>query len=236
MPAVRAYIGLGANVGDARATLTAAVHALAAMPGVYLAGVSRLYVTAPVEVVDQPEFHNAVIALDVPAGRGGGGPGRVGSSRARAGGAGTGGAAAEGEAAGSEAPRPEPTGPIALLLALKSIERAFGRQDRYRYGPRELDLDLLLFGEERVLVERPEEGRSPDPAKATRLLEIPHPEAGRRLFVLAPLSDLAPDLVPPGWTELVEQARARRELIEGVAAVRPVARWDPAAGAWVDPA
>ena len=79
------------------------------------------------------------------------------------------------------------TGPIALLLALKSIERAFGRQDRFRYGPRELDLDLLLFGEERVLVERPEEGRSPDPAKATRLLEVPHPEAGRRLFVLAPL-------------------------------------------------
>ena len=200
MPKVRAYVGLGANLGDARATLTAAVHALAALPGVSLAGVSRLYVTAPVEVTDQPEFHNAVVALDVPAGPAG----------------------------------PEATGPIALLLALKSIERAFGRKKRFRYGPRELDLDLLLFGEERIAVERPEEGRSLDPAKATRLLEVPHPEVGRRLFVLAPLADLAPNLVPPGWTESVEQARARRGSIEGASAVRPIGRWDADSAAWAE--
>lgn len=224
MATVRAYIGLGANVGDARRTLTAAVHALAALPGATLVGVSRLYVTTPVEVADQPDFHNAVVALDVPARRGGAGSG------------GAVGAVGAVGAAGPEASRSAPTGPIALLLALKSIERAFGRQERFRYGPRELDLDLLLFGEERVLVERPEAGRSPDPAKATRLLEIPHPDAGRRLFVLAPLSDLAPDLIPPGWTESVEQARARREPIEGASAARPVARWDSAAGAWVEPA
>ena len=200
MATVRAYIGLGANVGDAKATLTAAVHALAGLPGASLAGVSRLYLTTPVEVADQPDFHNAVVALDVPAGPGG--PGAI--------------------------------GPIALLLALKSIERAFGRQDRFRYGPRELDLDLLLFGEERIAVERPEEGRSPDPAKATRLLDVPHPEVGHRLFVLAPLSDLAPDLVPPGWTESVAQARTRRESIEGASAVRRIGRWDPASGSWVE--
>jgi 2-amino-4-hydroxy-6-hydroxymethyldihydropteridine diphosphokinase len=193
---VRAYIGLGANVGEAQATLTAAVHALAALPRASLMGVSRLYVTAPVEVTDQPEFHNAVVALEVPEG-----PGQA--------------------------------GPIALLLALKSIERAFGRQERFRYGPRELDLDLLLFGEAHMSVERPEEGRSPDPAKATRLLEVPHPEAGRRLFVLAPLADLAPDLVPPGWSESVESARARRESIEGASAVRAIAGWDGATGRWV---
>jgi 2-amino-4-hydroxy-6-hydroxymethyldihydropteridine diphosphokinase len=197
MKTVRAYIGLGANVGDARKTLTAAVHALAALPGATLAGVSRLYVTAPVEAADQPDFHNAVVALDVPAGPGAN------------------------------------TGPIALLLALKMIERSFGRQDRFRYGPRELDLDVLVFGDERMAVERPEAGRSPDPAKVTRLLEVPHPEAGRRLFVLAPLSDLAPDLVPPGWTESVEQARARRESVEGVSAVRVLADWDSVAGRWV---
>jgi 2-amino-4-hydroxy-6-hydroxymethyldihydropteridine diphosphokinase len=196
MRTVRAYIGLGANIGDAQAALTAAVHALAALPGATLAGVSRLYLTAPVEVADQPDFHNAVVGLDVPAG-----PGRN-------------------------------TGPIALLLALKSIERAFGRQERVRYGPRELDLDLLLFGDEQLRVERPEEGRSPDPDKATRLLEVPHPEFGRRLFVLAPLSDLAPDLVPPGWSESVETARARRESIEGASAVRPIGRWDPDLGRW----
>ncbi len=200
MQTVRAYVGLGANLGDARATLTAAVHALGALPGVSLAGVSRLYATAPVEVTDQPEFHNAVVGLDVP-------PGPAG---------------------------PGATGPIALLLALKSIERAFGRKERFRYGPRELDLDLLLFGEERIAVERPEEGRSLDPAKATRLLEVPHPEVGRRLFVLAPLADLAPDLVPPGWTESIGQARARRESIEGASAVRPIGRWDADSGAWAE--
>jgi len=200
MPTVRAYVGLGANLGDARATLTAAVHALAALPGVSLVGVSRLYVTAPVEVTDQPDFHNAVVALDVPSGPSG----------------------------------PDATGPIALLLALKAIERAFGRQERFRYGPRELDLDLLLFGEERIAVERPAEGRSLDPAKATRLLQVPHPEVGRRLFVLAPLADLAPDLIPPGWTESVGQARARQESIEAASAVRPSGRWDSDAGTWAE--
>jgi 2-amino-4-hydroxy-6-hydroxymethyldihydropteridine diphosphokinase len=196
MGRVRAYVGLGANVGDAQATLAAAVHALGALPGAEVAGVSRLYVTTPVEVDDQPDFHNAVVALDVPAG-----------------------------------PGPN-TGPIALLLALKSIERALGRQVRYRYGPREVDLDLLIFGRERMTVERPEDGRSPDPAKAIRFLEVPHPQAGRRLFVLAPLADLAPKLVPPGWTESVEQARVRRESIEGASAARAVAVWDAALGSW----
>jgi 2-amino-4-hydroxy-6-hydroxymethyldihydropteridine diphosphokinase len=195
MRTVRAYVGLGANVGDARATLTAAVHALAALPLATLAGVSRLYVTAPVEVVDQPDFHNAVVGLDVP-------------------------------------PGPGEAGPIALLFALKSIERAFGRRERFRYGPRELDLDLLTFGDQYLAVERPELGLSPDPTKAMRLLEVPHPEARRRLFVLAPLSDLAPDLVPPGWPESVEQARARQESIEGASAVRAVAQWDAADGCW----
>ncbi len=197
MRTVRAYIGLGANVGDARATLTAAVHALAGLPGATQAGVSRLYVTAPVEVTDQADFHNAVVALDLPAG-----PGAAG-------------------------------GPIALLLALKSLEREFGRQQRRRYGPRELDLDVLIFGGEQLAVTRPDEGRSPDPAKAANLLEVPHPQARHRLFVLAPLSDLAPDLVPPGWPESVEQARARQEALEGASAVRAVGVWDATLDRWV---
>ena len=195
MPTVRAYIGLGANLGDAQATLTAAARALAALPGATIAGVSSLFVTAPVEVTDQPDFHNAVVALDVPAGRGS-------------------------------------QGPIALLLALKSIERGFGRTERARYGPRELDLDLLIFGGERMSVERPEEGRSPDPAKATKLLEVPHPRAQERLFVLAPLAELAPDLVPPGWGETVATARDRRLPIEG-GDVRIVGRWNAELGGWV---
>ena len=194
MATVRAYVGLGANVGDAPATLAAAIHALAALPAVRLRGVSRLYVTAPVGVLDQPEFTNAVVALDVPAG-----------------------------------PDPD-TGASALLVALKGLERAFGRQPRERWGPREVDLDLLLFGRHRIEVERPPEGRSTDPAKAALPLTVPHRDAQHRLFVLAPLEDLAPGLVPPGWGEAVATAADRRRRVEGDDAVRPTATWD--GGAW----
>ena len=64
------------------------------------------------------------------------------------------------------------------------------------------------------------------------LLEVPHPAAAARLFVLAPLADLAPGLVPPGWSMTVETARRRREREEGPGAVRAVGSWDPAAGTW----
>lgn len=192
MGRVRAYIGLGANVGDAAGTLTSAVHALATLPGARLRGVSRLFATEPVGVVDQPEFRNAVVGLDVPAG-------------------------------------PDPsTGASALLVALKDLERAFGRQDRERWGPREVDLDLLVFGRHRVDVERPPEGRSEDPAKALLPLVVPHAEARDRLFVLAPLADLAPRLVPPGWGETVATAASRRRAVEGAAAARPIGTWDGA--------
>jgi 2-amino-4-hydroxy-6-hydroxymethyldihydropteridine diphosphokinase len=189
---VRAYIGLGANIGDAASTLAAAVHALAALPETEIAGVSRLYATEPVGVVDQPEFRNAVVAIDVPAG-----------------------------------PDPE-TGASALLVALKGIERAFGRQQRERWGPREVDLDLLLFGDARIEVARPRAAESDDPAKAGMPLVVPHAEARNRLFVLAPLADLAPDLLPPGWDEAVAQAARRRLAAEGADAVRPIATWDGA--------
>jgi 2-amino-4-hydroxy-6-hydroxymethyldihydropteridine diphosphokinase len=190
---VRAYIGLGANVGDARGTLTAAVAALATVPGARLRGVSRLYRTAPVGVTDQPDFLNAAAALDA----------AVGSDPA--------------------------AGAIQLLVALKELEREFGRRRRRRWGPRELDLDLLVFGRARLAIERPPEGlpRSAaiDPGAAARLLEVPHPSMADRLFVLAPLGDLAPGLVPPGWHETIATAAKRRRSIEGPDAVRPVGRW-----------
>jgi 2-amino-4-hydroxy-6-hydroxymethyldihydropteridine diphosphokinase len=176
-------------VGDAPRTLEAAIRALAALPGASLRGVSRLYATTPVGLPDQPDFHNAVVALDVPAG-----------------------------------PDAE-TGATALLVALKSLERAFGRQRRERWGPRELDLDLLVFGRSRLAVDRPPAGRSADPGKPDRLLEVPHPEAHNRLFVLAPLADVAAGLVPPGWGESVATARDRRQEIEGPGAARPVVSW-----------
>jgi 2-amino-4-hydroxy-6-hydroxymethyldihydropteridine diphosphokinase len=197
---VRAYIGLGANVGDADATLVDAVRSLATMPGARLRGVSRLYATIPVGVTDQPAFRNAVVALDVPAG-------------------------------------PDPaTGATDLLVALKDLERGFGRRRRERWGPRELDLDILLFGRARLAIERPPDGRSldaaDDPAKASKLLEVPHPEARHRLFVLAPLAVLAPGLRPPGWGETVETAQRRQAGIEGPDAARPIGAWDASGGRW----
>src|SRR5512141_2224404 len=65
---VRAYIGLGSNVGDTRVNLRNALRALQALPGVRVVGTSRLYGTKPVGVTDQPDFLNAAVALDVPAG------------------------------------------------------------------------------------------------------------------------------------------------------------------------
>jgi len=186
---VRAYIGLGANLGDAAATLASGIRALAALPGVRLRGVSRLYATAPWGRPDQPEFRNAVVALDVPV-----------------------------------APD-DRTAALDLMAALKSLERTFGRAERVRWGPRELDLDLLVFGRAGFSTERPAAARSTDPAKAGLPLTVPHPEARHRLFVLAPLADLAPGLAPPGWGETVTTARRRQLQAEGRDAVRPVARW-----------
>ena len=60
-----AYIALGANLGDAEATVAAAITALAALPETRLVAVSSLYRTAPVGLKNQPDFINAVIALEV---------------------------------------------------------------------------------------------------------------------------------------------------------------------------
>jgi 2-amino-4-hydroxy-6-hydroxymethyldihydropteridine diphosphokinase len=197
---VRAYVGLGANVGHAAETLAWAVTALREMPGVRLRGVSPLYLTAPWGVTDQPAFHNAVVAVDVPAG-------------------------------------PDPAaGAIALLGQLKTLERLAGRRRRARWGPRELDLDLLVFGRHPIAVDRPPGARSidagTDPAKAARRLEVPHRDAGERLFVLTPLADLAPGLVPPGWHQTVATRRAKLAAVEPSGAVRQVGRWDPERARW----
>lgn len=197
---IRAYIGLGANVGDAEATLTEAVTAVADLPGIQLRAVSRLYATAPVGVLDQAEFRNAAVALDAPAGPDGA------------------------------------TGALALLTELKALELVFGRRHRRRWGPRELDLDLLVFGRERLAIERPPSARSndadDDAAKAAKLLEVPHPAVAARLFVLAPLADIAPGLTPPGWGETVETARRRRAIADGADAVRVIGVWDDAERCW----
>ena len=60
----RAYVGLGANLGDRLTTLRRAVELLAASPGIAVAGVSTFRETAPVGLTDQPDFVNGAVALD----------------------------------------------------------------------------------------------------------------------------------------------------------------------------
>ena len=124
---------------------------------------------------------------------------------------------------------------MALLLSLKALERTLGRVERERWGPREIDLDLLLFGDHALRVEREATARSHDPLRpGTQWLEVPHPSARERSFVLAPLADLAPDLEPPGWGETVAAARARAAAGEGPDAVTPVGQWDDRTRRWRD--
>jgi 2-amino-4-hydroxy-6-hydroxymethyldihydropteridine diphosphokinase len=73
--------------------------------------------------------------------------------------------------------------PRALLDALLGIERAFGRERRERWGPRTLDLDLLLYAD--AVIDVPG-------------LHVPHPHLHERAFVLRPLADIAPDAMVPG--------------------------------------
>lgn len=72
--------------------------------------------------------------------------------------------------------------PVALLHAVKEIERRLGRQQGPRYGPRVIDIDLLFYDQ---LVLQTEE------------LTLPHPRIGERAFVLAPLAEIASTLVHP---------------------------------------
>jgi 2-amino-4-hydroxy-6-hydroxymethyldihydropteridine diphosphokinase len=73
--------------------------------------------------------------------------------------------------------------PRRLLDALLDVERQLGRERRERWGPRTIDLDLLLYGTERIV----------EPG-----LTVPHPRLHERRFALEPLAELAPDLDVPG--------------------------------------
>jgi len=137
--AVRAYVALGANLGDPVATLRVALDQLERLPDTALAAQSSLYATQPVDA-GGPDYCNAVAALD---------------TRLDA---------------------------LDLFHALQGIERAHGRERSYRNAPRTLDLDLLLYGDTRM---------------DTPALTLPHPRMHLRAFVLAPLAEIAPELVIP---------------------------------------
>ena len=138
----RAYVGLGANLGDRERTLREAVAALAAEDGVEVVAVSALRETEPVGVGDQPLYLNGAAELAT-------------TLTARE-----------------------------LLDRLLAVEQHFGRvRVPGEHGPRTLDLDLLLYGDE--VIDEPE-------------LHVPHPRLHERRFVLEPLAELAPGLVVPG--------------------------------------
>ena len=80
--------------------------------------------------------------------------------------------------------------PESLLDGLLALEAERGRVRERRWGPRVLDLDVLLFGDEQIDLAR---------------LNVPHPEIPNRLFVLEPLAELAPDLVLPHWNMTARQ-------------------------------
>ncbi len=80
--------------------------------------------------------------------------------------------------------------PHRLLDFVKAIEKKIGRVETYRYGPRKIDIDILLYGRRIVDTDR---------------LLIPHPRMHERAFVLLPLSDLAPNLVIPDQILTVSQ-------------------------------
>jgi 2-amino-4-hydroxy-6-hydroxymethyldihydropteridine diphosphokinase len=138
----RAYVGLGANLGDRERTLRAAVDALSSDDEIAVVAVSTLRETEPVGVGEQPRFLNGAVELETSLG-------------ARD-----------------------------LLDRLLEVEQRFGRvRVPGEHGPRTLDLDLLLYGDETI----------DEPG-----IVLPHPRLHERRFVLEPLAELAPGLVVPG--------------------------------------
>ena len=138
----KAYVGLGANLGDREQMLRLALERLAAEPSIELVASSTLRETEPEDLLDQPLFLNgaAVVETDL-------------SQRQ-------------------------------LLARLQLIECELGRRRAGpRFGPRVIDLDLLLYGS--LTVSEPE-------------IEIPHPRLHLRRFALEPLAELDPELEVPG--------------------------------------
>lgn len=163
LPAERCYIGLGANLVEPVAQLQAAVTALGQLPETELVQVSRFYSSKPMGPQDQPDYVNAVAALDT----------RL--------------------------------TPLALLHALQQIELAHGRQRKAeRWGPRTLDLDILLFGVQQI--DHPE-------------LTVPHYGMRLREFVLYPLAELAPDLILPDGVAL--NSLLQQVPLNGLAPLQP---------------
>ena len=144
----RAFVAIGSNLSHPIQQVQQALQSLALLRETQLIAQSRLYRSKPMGPQAQPDYINAVAALET----------RLSAQ--------------------------------ALLSALHDIELAQGRvRDGSRWGPRTLDLDILLFGDECI--------NQAD-------LCVPHPGLHERNFVLYPLQEIAADLVIPGRGPLME--------------------------------
>jgi 2-amino-4-hydroxy-6-hydroxymethyldihydropteridine diphosphokinase len=162
---LKAYVGLGSNLGERAGNLLLAVRGMLDA-GLKVARLSSIYETEPVDVHEQPLFLNMVAEIE-----------RV-------------------ELFSSEQ----------MLARLLRIEYALGRRRDVLRGPRIIDLDLLLYGDEH---------------RATQFLTLPHPRLHERRFVLTPLAELAPSLLHPLLHKTLSQLLAETQDNS------KVARWQP---------
>src|ERR1044072_3719078 len=137
VPMAACLIGLGSNLGDRVANLSAALSALHSHPAIAVQRVSSFVESRPIGgPPGQSNFFNAVAVIETAL------------------------------------------LPAELFAELKAIETKHGRERGERWGPRAIDLDLLLYDE--VVMETPD-------------LVVPHPRMHDRRFVLAPAADIATD-------------------------------------------
>jgi len=160
--AVTAFIGLGSNLDNPRSQVQIALQELDGDLAIRLIKASALYQSAPMGPADQPDYINAVAAIETTL------------------------SAEE------------------LLTELQQLEARHQRVRKEHWGPRTLDLDLLLFGDTVICNER---------------LTVPHPGLKERNFVLIPLYEIAPDLILPDNRALVELIQCcSREGLQRLAA------------------
>jgi 2-amino-4-hydroxy-6-hydroxymethyldihydropteridine diphosphokinase len=146
---VEAYVGIGANLGDASAAVHEAIGTIAALERTRLVRASSLYRSAPVDATG-PDYVNAVVHVCTEL------------------------------------------APLDLLARLQAIELAAGRRRPYVNAPRTLDLDILVYGDQEVMLPT---------------LSIPHPRMTERAFVLVPLAEIAPARVTEAQVRAVAGQR-----------------------------
>jgi len=143
---IRAYIGVGSNLGDPVTQVKEAIEELEMLPDSILHAKSSLYSSKPMGPADQPDYVNAVVAIDT----------LLSADN--------------------------------LLQALTRIEDLQGRErGGEKWGPRILDLDLLLYGKNKI--------NKPG-------LTVPHPGMHERDFVIMPLAEIAGNISIPGRGQL----------------------------------